>query len=109
MAEAYRAEEIGGDHDRTTAVFLTQAHPKQTQGSDLYLGTSLDQIHARRFGQDTALPSLELTTESIDRGGGMRVQLPLRVHDLSGLGLSDPAATRDSRAPGRFRAALWRG
>ena len=70
MAEAYRAEEIGGDHDRSAAVFLTQAHPKQTQGSDLYLGTSLDQLHARRVGLDTALPSLELCTESIDRGGG---------------------------------------
>ena len=70
MAEPYRAEEIGGDHDRSTGVFLTQAHPKQTQGSDIYLGTSLDQLHARRFGRDTALPSLELTTESIDRGGG---------------------------------------
>ena len=70
MAEAYRAEEIGGDHDRSTAVFLTQAHPKQTQGSDIYLGTSLDQIHALRFGQETVLPSLELNTESIDRGGG---------------------------------------
>lgn len=70
MAEPYRAEEIGGDHDRSTAVFLTQAHPKQTQGSDLYLGTSLDQLHARRFGRDSALPSLELCTESIDRGGG---------------------------------------
>ena len=30
MAEPYRAAEIGGDHDRSTAVFLTQAHPKQT-------------------------------------------------------------------------------
>ena len=70
MAEAYRAEEIGGDHDRSTCVFLTQAHPKQTQGSDLYLGTSLDQIHARRFGRETALPSLELCIEGIDRGGG---------------------------------------
>ena len=70
MAEPYRAEEIGGDHDRSTAVFLTQAHPKQTQGSDLYLGTSLDQLHARRVGQDTALPSLELCIEPIDRGGG---------------------------------------
>jgi hypothetical protein len=70
MAEPYRAEEIGGDHDRSTAVFLTQAHPKQTQGSDLYLGTSLDQLHATRFGRDTVLPSLELCTESIDRGGG---------------------------------------
>ncbi len=69
-AEAFRAEEIGGDHDRSTAVFLTQAHPKQTQGSDIQLGTSLDQIHARRFGRDTALPSLELCLEGIDRGGG---------------------------------------
>ena len=70
MAEAYNADEIGGDHDRSTGVFLTQSHPKQTQGSDLFLGTSLDQIHARRFGTDTALPSLELCLEGIDRGGG---------------------------------------
>jgi hypothetical protein len=70
MGMPFRAEEIGGDHDRTTGIFLTQAHPKQTQGSDVYLGTSLDQIHAQRFGQDTPLPSLEITTEGIDRGGG---------------------------------------
>ena len=69
-AEPFRAEEIGGDHDRSTAVFLTQAHPKQTQGSDIFLGTSLDQLHARRFGRDTVLPSLELCIEGIDRGGG---------------------------------------
>jgi hypothetical protein len=70
MAEPYRAEEIGGDHDRSTAVFLTQAHPKQTQGSDIFLGTSLDQLHARRAGAGTALPSLEMCIEGIDRGGG---------------------------------------
>ncbi len=69
-AEAFRAEEIGGDHDRTTCVFLTQAHPKQTQGSDVELGISIDQVHAQRFGRDTALPSLELCIEGIDRGGG---------------------------------------
>ena len=69
-AEAWRAEEIGGDHDRSTAVFLTQARPKQTQGSDIQLGTSLDQLHAQRFGGDTVLPSLELCIEDIDRGGG---------------------------------------
>ena len=70
MAEPFKAEEIGGDHDRTTGVFLTQSHPKQTQGSDLFLGMSIDQVHAQRFGGDTALPSLEITTEPIDRGGG---------------------------------------
>ena len=69
-AEASRAEEIGGDHDRSTAVFLTQARPKQTQGSDIFLGTSLDQLHAQRFGRETVLPSLELCIEGIDRGGG---------------------------------------
>ena len=70
MAEPYSSEQIGGDHDRTTAVFLTQSHPKQTQGADLYLGKSLDQVHAARFGRDTVLPSLETTTERMNFGGG---------------------------------------
>ena len=69
MAEPYRAAEIGGDHERSTAVFLTQAHPLQTQ-ADIFIGKSLDQIHADRFGQETVLPSLEITTEQMDRGGG---------------------------------------
>jgi hypothetical protein len=69
MAEPYKAEEIGGDHDRSTAVFLTQAHPLQTK-ADVFIGKSLDQVHADRFGQDTVLPSLEVTTEEMDRGGG---------------------------------------
>jgi hypothetical protein len=66
MAEPFKAEEIGGDHDRSTAVFLTQSHPLQTQ-ADVYIGKSIDQIHADRFGQDTALPSLELTVARQDR------------------------------------------
>jgi hypothetical protein len=70
MAEAFTGPEIGGDHFRSTAVFLTQAHPKQTQGSDLYVGTSLDQIHAHRYGQDTPLPSLQLCIEPTDAAGG---------------------------------------
>lgn len=70
MAEPYVAAQIGGDHDRTAAVFLTQSHPRQTQGSDLFVGRSLDQVHAKRYGQDTVLPSLELCIEPADRGGG---------------------------------------
>ena len=34
-AEAFLLPEIGGDHFRSSAVFLTQSHPKQTNGSDL--------------------------------------------------------------------------
>ncbi|MEZ4415887.1 MAG: DUF1552 domain-containing protein [Gemmatimonadota bacterium] len=70
MAEAFDAEEVGGDHFRSSAVFLTQSHPRQTQGSDIYCGISLDQLHAQRFGQDTVLPSLQLCIESTDKGGG---------------------------------------
>ena len=70
MAEAFEAQEVGGDHFRSSAVFLTQAHPRQTQGSDLFCGTSLDQLHAQRFGQETVLPSLQLCIERTDKGGG---------------------------------------
>ena len=69
MAEPFTASEIGGDHFRSTAVFLTQSHPKQTQGSDLFVGVSLDQLHAQRFGQETALPSLQLCIEPLDQAG----------------------------------------
>jgi uncharacterized protein DUF1552 len=70
MAEAFEAPEIGGDHFRSSAVFLTQSHPKQTQGSDVYVGTSLDQLVARRISGDTAIPSMQLCIENLDRGGG---------------------------------------
>lgn len=70
MAEAYKPEEIGGDHFRSSAVYLTQAHPTQTESSDIYVGTSLDQLHAQRFGQATPIPSMQLCIEPIDRAGG---------------------------------------
>ncbi|HEX9699817.1 MAG TPA: DUF1552 domain-containing protein [Acidobacteriota bacterium] len=70
MAEAFTPPEIGGDHFRSSAVFLTQCHPKQTQGSDLRAGTSLDQIYAQRFGQDTPLPSMQFCIENLDQAGG---------------------------------------
>ena len=70
MAEAFTAPEIGGDHFRSSAVFLTQAHPKQTQGSDIYCGTSMDQLYAQRFGQDTPLPSMQFCIENLDQAGG---------------------------------------
>jgi hypothetical protein len=70
MAEPFEAPEIGGDHFRSSAVFLTQSHPKQTQGSDLYVGTSLDQLIAQRIGRDTPLPSMQLCIENLDQAGG---------------------------------------
>jgi hypothetical protein len=69
-AEAFTAPEIGGDHFRSSAVFLTQCHPKQTQGSDVFVGTSLDQMYAQKFGQETAIPSMQLCVENVDQAGG---------------------------------------
>ncbi|MCA1584291.1 MAG: DUF1552 domain-containing protein [Acidobacteria bacterium] len=69
-AEAFTAPEIGGDHFRSSAVFLTQSHPKQTQGSDVHVGTSLDQFFAQKFGQDTPIPSMQLCIENVDQAGG---------------------------------------
>jgi hypothetical protein len=70
MAEAFDSGEIGADHFRSAAVFLTQSHPKQTRGSDLYVGTSMDQLYAKRFGQDTPIPSMQLCIENVDQSGG---------------------------------------
>jgi len=69
-AEAFTAPEIGGDHFRSSAVFLTQMHPKQTQGSDVRAGTSLDQLYAQRHGQGTPIPSMQLCIENVDQAGG---------------------------------------
>ncbi len=70
MAEAFETREIGGDHFRSSAVFLTQAHPRQTEGSDVLAGPSIDQLYANRFGQDTPIPSLQLCIENVDQSGG---------------------------------------
>ena len=69
-AEAFELPEIGGDHFRSSAVFLTQSHPRQTQGSDVRAGVSLDQLYAQKFGQETPIPSMQLCIEAVDQAGG---------------------------------------
>ncbi len=52
----------GGDHSRASATF-TGTSPKKTAGADIYGGVSIDQIVARKYGQDTLLPSIQLAIE----------------------------------------------
>ncbi len=52
-----------GDHARALATFLTGAHPKKTDGADIKVGASVDQVAAQKVGQSTRFPSLELGTE----------------------------------------------
>jgi hypothetical protein len=62
----YNGQALGdgpGDHARAGATWLTGAHPKKTQGSDIMAGISADQIAARKIGVRTTLPSLELGLE----------------------------------------------
>lgn len=53
----------GGDHARAGATFLTGAHARKTSGADIYAGVSADQIIARKTGEETRFPSLELGCE----------------------------------------------
>jgi hypothetical protein len=69
-ADPTEAREIGGDHFRSSATYLTQSYPKRTDGADVECGVSMDQLYAQRFGQDTPLPSMQLCIESVDQSGG---------------------------------------
>ena len=68
-ATAWTPAEEGADHFRSSAAFLTAAHPKMTEGADILCGPSIDQIYAARYGQDTPVPSLQLCIESLDGSG----------------------------------------
>ncbi|WP_366919585.1 DUF1552 domain-containing protein [Hydrocarboniphaga sp.] len=62
----YNASALGdgpGSHGRSCGAFLTGAHPKRTEGSDLQCGISMDQIVAKQYGAATQLASLELGIE----------------------------------------------
>jgi hypothetical protein len=53
----------GGSHSVSMANWLTGTVAKRTIGEDFRAGTSIDQVIAKKIGQDTLLPSLELATE----------------------------------------------
>ena len=52
------------EHTRSNASWLSAARPKMTEGADVRLATTVDQIAAERLCRDTRLPSLELTLEN---------------------------------------------
>ena len=52
-----------GTHDTSNAGFLSAAFAKHTESSDYHLGTTIDQLAAKQMGQDTLLPSLELSMD----------------------------------------------
>ena len=63
------SREGGGVHTRAHSGWLSGTLPKRTEGADLRGGKTIDQFAADTLGQETALRSLELTTESSYRVG----------------------------------------
>lgn len=64
-----RPEDPRGGHGRMVPGFMCGVHAKPTQGVDFEAGISIDQIAADHIGQDTVLPSLQLTLEAIEFAG----------------------------------------
>jgi hypothetical protein len=54
--------DAGADHARSAAVFLSGVHPEK---DSIRVGPTIDQLAAQKIGQDTPLPSLELSIEEV--------------------------------------------
>ncbi len=60
----------GGDHARAMAAYLTGAQPRKTDGANIKVGVSVDQIAAARMGDRTRLASLEVGADASKMAGG---------------------------------------
>ena len=60
------ARDGGGVHSRIQPCWLTGMHAKRTEGPDMQVGISMDQVAAREIGGETQLASLELALETND-------------------------------------------
>src|SRR3984885_935372 len=54
--------DAGADHARSAAVYLSGVHPEK---DSIRVGPTIDQIAAEKLGQDTPLPSIELSIEEV--------------------------------------------
>ncbi len=58
-----------GTHATSNSAFLSAAKAKRTESTDYHLGTTVDQIAAQQIGQQTQLPSLELSMDLMSTVG----------------------------------------
>ena len=69
LHEADPGNDGGGDHARANASFLTGTRARKTDGSDIHVGVSVDQVAAKHVGHVTRFPSLELSCDSVHKAG----------------------------------------
>jgi hypothetical protein len=102
QAEPYSPKEIGGDHFRSSAAYLTQSHPKQTEGSDIYVGrhsirsTRIGVVRTRRFRRCSCASRTSI------RRAGCAYGYACVYTDFDQLGVADGAAARS------FAIRAWR-
>lgn len=68
VPEAYSTEEEPGGNHARGAVFLSGARPRRNAVSP-YLGVTIDQLIAQKYGQDTILGSIQLGVEDAGNYG----------------------------------------
>lgn len=69
LHEAEAGNDGGGDHARANATFLTGARARKTDGNDIHVGVSADQVIAKQVGHLTRFPSLELSCDGVHKAG----------------------------------------
>ena len=94
----------GANHTRAAAVFLTGAVPER--GAQAHLGVSADQVAAQHIGQDTPLPSLELSIEEV--GARLRSGVQLRLSQLDLVEVADRSAADAEQPAAGVREAVRR-
>jgi len=60
-----KGKQAGSGHASSSATWLSGALTKDTAGEDVRAGTTIDQMIAKKIGQDTPIPSLELGIEDV--------------------------------------------
>ena len=103
----WTGEDTGGaeNHVRAAAVFLSGAHP--VKKNEAFVGATVDQIAAQHVGQDTPLPSIELSMEPLEPDLRRR-RLHLRLSQHAVVEVGDAAAADGEQPADRVRAAVRR-
>src|SRR5512147_620882 len=60
-----KGKQAGSGHASASATWLSAGITKDTAGEDVRAGTTVDQMIAKKIGQDTPIPSLELGIEDV--------------------------------------------
>ena len=97
-----------GTHATSNAAFLSAATAKWTESTDYHLGTTVDQIAAQHIGQQTLLPSLELSMDLLQTIG--QCDNGYACVYQNNLSWSSPTTPLPGRSPPahRLRAAVRR-